>query len=87
MCFQTQIQAVQQEIDNVLQTASDLEASLASEEQAGHEDEVKFLRGHLQQLYKERVALQEKKNLFLRAQQRGEHYSLCYPLPLSCMSF
>lgn len=87
MCFKTQFQAVQKEIDSVLQKASEMEASLALEQQAGHEDEVKFLRGQLLQLYKARVALHEKNNRFLRAQQRGEHYLLCHHLPLSCMTF
>lgn len=45
----------------------------STKNQAGHEDEVKFLRGQLEQLYKARVALQEKENLLLRGLQGCEH--------------
>ncbi|KAL3141581.1 hypothetical protein ABBQ32_004824 [Trebouxia sp. C0010 RCD-2024] len=67
--IQEQIQEVQQQIENVLTKASEMEELLAQEKQAGNQEEVQYLRGQLEQLYKERVALREEKNLLLRAQQ------------------
>ncbi|KAL3137453.1 hypothetical protein ABBQ38_004744 [Trebouxia sp. C0009 RCD-2024] len=71
MSFENQVLAVQQQIEDVLQKVSDTEASLALEKQAGHEAEVRFLRGQLEQLYRTRVALQEMENRLSPAQQGG----------------
>ena len=70
------IEGVQQQIADVVRKVSDLEAALSAAKQAGDGDEVSFLRTQLEQLYKERVALREEKNILLRAQQGGEHCSL-----------
>ena len=70
------IEGVQQQIADVVRKVSDLEAALSAAKQAGDGDEVSFLCTQLEQLYKERVALREEKNILLRAQQGGEHCSL-----------
>ena len=73
MSSQTQVEGVQQLIADVVRKVSDLEASLLAAEQAGDGDKVCFLRIQLEQLYKEKVALRDKENLLLRAQQGGGH--------------
>lgn len=93
MCFQSQVHPVQQQTEDVL---SDMEAFLALDKQAGHEDEVaisawraiaavqnKSSAGYLPSL---QVALQEKENMPLRAQQGHEYCSLCHDLPPSGMT-
>ena len=71
MSGQTQFEGVQQLIADVARKVSDLEASLVAAEQAGDGGKVSFLRTQLEQLYKKDVALQEEKNLLLRAQGGG----------------
>ena len=70
MSNREQVQEVQQQINFVLQKASEMEESL---KKAGDLEEVRYLRTQLVQLYKERVSLREKETLLLRAQQGGEH--------------
>lgn len=78
MSNQDNIQAVQQQIVEVTEEVSEVKKSLATAKQAGDQEEVQHLRTQLEQLYKVRVALQEKENLLLRAQQGGEHGILCH---------
>ena len=47
---------------------------------AGDGGKVSFLRIQLEQLYKREVALQEEKNILLRAQQEGGHCLYCHHL-------
>ena len=75
------IEGVQQQIADVVRKVSDLEAALSAAEDG---DEVSFLRNRLKQLDKEKVALREKENLLLRAQQGGGHCSLLAPSAHSC---
>ena len=83
MSDQEQIHAAQQQIEGVAEEILEGKTSLAAARKAGDQEEVKFLRGLLEQLYKTRVALQEKENLLLQAQQGGEHCSLCHHPPPS----
>ncbi|KAL3155864.1 hypothetical protein ABBQ32_012868 [Trebouxia sp. C0010 RCD-2024] len=71
MSNQTQVEGVQQLIADVARKVSDLEASLVVAKQAEDREEVNWLRTQLEQFYKNQVALQEKENLLLRAQQGG----------------
>lgn len=71
MSSQTQVEGVQQQIADVARKVSDLEASLVAAKQAGDGGEVSFLRTQLEQLYRKDVALQEEKNLLLRAHGGG----------------
>lgn len=64
-------QPLHHQIAGVTRKASDLEVSLAAADKAGNGDEVKFLRDQLVQLATERLCLQERMNLLLRAQQGG----------------
>ena len=73
-----QIEGVQQQIADVVRKVSDLEAALSVAKQAGDGVEVSFLRTQLEHLYKERVALREKENILLRAQQGGGRCSLLH---------
>ena len=84
MSSQTQLEGVQQQIADVHQKISDLEASLVAAKQAEDGDEVSFLRDRLKHLDKKEVALREEKNLHLRAQQGGGHCSLLPPSAHSC---
>ena len=68
---------MQQQIAEVVRKVSDLEAALSAAKQAGDGDEVSFLRGRLEQLDKQAIALREEKIILLRAQQGGGH---CSPL-------
>lgn len=81
MSVQNQVQAVQRQIEDNLRKVSDTEASLALEKQAGDKEEVKHLRGRLEQLDKIRVCLHEEENLLLRALQGGDLLSI---LSLAC---
>ncbi|DBA86734.1 TPA: hypothetical protein ACH3X2_005425 [Trebouxia sp. C0005] len=67
-----QVEGVQQQIADVVRQVSDLETALSAAKQAGDGDEVSFIRTQLEQLYKKEVALREKENLLLRAQQGGQ---------------
>ncbi|DBB00786.1 TPA: hypothetical protein ACH3X1_000718 [Trebouxia sp. C0004] len=84
MSSQTQVENVQQQIEGAAQEVSEVKASLSAAKHAGDGDEVNFLRIQLEQLYKKEVALREKENLLLRAQQgvAGEHeeYNMGAPL-------
>lgn len=71
MSSQTQLESVQQQIEDVAQEVSEVKASLSAAKQAEDGDDVSFLRDRLKQLDKEKVALREKENLLLRAQQGG----------------
>ena len=73
MLSQTQVENVQQQIEGVVQEISEMKASLSAAKQAGDREEVNFLRIQLEQLYKKEVALRDKENLLLRAQQGGGH--------------
>ena len=73
MSSQTQLESVQQQIEGVAQEVSEVKASLSAAKQAEDRDEVNHLRTQLEQLYKKEVALREKENLLLRAQQGGGH--------------
>ena len=79
MSSQPQLDIVQQQIESVAQEVSEVKASLAAAKQAGDGDEVSFLRIQLEQLYKTEVALREKENILLRAQQGGGCCSLLPP--------
>jgi len=83
MSVQNQVQAVQQQIEDNLRKVSNMEASLALEKQAENKQEVKHLRGRLEQLDTDRVCLREVKNLLLQALQGGGDCSLYYHLPHS----
>ena len=72
------------QIEGVAQEVSELEASLSAAKQAEDGDEVSFLCDRLKQLDKEKVALREKENLLLRAQQGGGNCSLLPPSAHSC---
>ena len=76
MSSQTQLESVQQQIEGVAQEVAEVKASLSAAKQAEDGDEVSFLRDRLRQLDKEKVALRDKENLLLRAQQEGGHRSL-----------
>ncbi|DBB17865.1 TPA: hypothetical protein ACH3X3_002882 [Trebouxia sp. C0006] len=71
MSSETQLDGVQQQIADVGRAVSNLEASLAGAERAGDDRKVEFLRDRLKALDKKEVALREKENLLLRAQQNG----------------
>lgn len=58
MSNREQVQKVQQQMENVLRKASEIEVSLAA---AGDAEEVTFLRNQLEQLHKEKVSLREEK--------------------------
>lgn len=73
MSSQTQVENVQQQIEGVAQEVSEVKVSLSAAKQAGDREEVNFLRIQLEQLYKKEVALRDKENLLLRAQQGGGH--------------
>ena len=73
MSNQNQVQAVQQEIAAVLQESLEVKASLAAAGHAGNEQDVKYFRGRLEQLDREKNHLREETNLLLRAQQGGAH--------------
>lgn len=76
MSSETQLDGVQQQIADVGRAVSNLEASLAGAERAGDDRKVEFLRDRLKALDKKEVALREKENLLLRAQQNGGYCSL-----------
>ena len=78
-----EIRGVQQQIAEVGRRILELEAALSAAKQARDGVEVSFLRGRLEQLDKQAVALREKDNLLLRAQQRGGHCSLLHHQLLS----
>ena len=61
-------------------SVSDLEAALVTADQAGDGGKVSFLRTQLEQLYKDKVALREEKNLLLQAQQGGGIALCCHHL-------
>ncbi|DBA80022.1 TPA: hypothetical protein ACH3X2_007520 [Trebouxia sp. C0005] len=67
-----QVEGVQQQIADVVRQVSYLETALSAAKQAGDGDEVSFIRTQMEQLYKKEVALHEKENLLLRAQQGGQ---------------
>ena len=73
MASQQQVLAVQQEIKDVRGEISEVKTSLAEEKKAWHKKEVDFLWGRLEKLDTQLVSLREKENLYLRAQQGGEH--------------
>ena len=73
MSSQTQLESVQQQIEGVAQEVSEVKASLSAAKQAEDREEVSFLRIQLEHLYKKEVALRDKENLLLRAQQGGGH--------------
>ena len=60
-----------------------MEALLAAARPAGDLEGVHHRRTQQEQLYKAGAALQEEKNLLLRAQQAGAPYSSCHHLPHS----
>ncbi len=78
MTSQPQLQAVQQQIEDVLGKVSEMEKLLAAAKHAGDSDEVTFLRKRLEQLDRERNNLREKENILLRAQPGGQPYSRCH---------
>ena len=78
-----QVEGVQQQIADVVRQVSDLETALSAAKQAGDGDEVSFIRTQMEQLYKKEVALHEKENLLLRAQQGGRDCSLLHHQCLS----
>ncbi|KAL0039221.1 hypothetical protein WJX77_011871 [Trebouxia sp. C0004] len=84
MSSQTQVENVQQQIEGAAQEVSEVKASLSAAKHAGDGDEVNFLRIQLEQLYKKEVALREKENLLLRAQQGG---GPCSEFALTTCSF
>lgn len=71
MSSQTQVEDVQQQIEVFNHEVSEVTASLAAAKKDGDKEEVRSLHTQLEQLYKERVALRDKENLLLRAQQGG----------------
>ncbi len=75
MTSQHQLQAVQQQIEDVLGKVSELEKLLAAAKHAGDGDEVTFLHKRLEQLDRKENSLREKENLLLRAQPGGQHCS------------
>ena len=75
-----QLEGVQQQIADVGRAVSNLEASLLAAKQANDAREVEFLRDRLKTMDKKEVALHEKENLLLRAQQAGRYFSLLPPL-------
>lgn len=76
MSSETQLDDVQQQIADVGTAVSNLEALLAGAERAGDDRKVDFLRDRLKALDKKEIALHEKNNLLLRAQQNGGYCSL-----------
>jgi len=66
----SQMQAVQQEIDNVKAEIQATKQELAAAEQADDGAKVDFLRNSL-------LALREKENIILRAQAPGQHCLPC----------
>ena len=76
MSSEVQLEGVQQQIADVGRVVSNLEASLVAAKQAGDDREVEFLCDRLRTVDKQEVALREKENLLLRAQQGGGYGSL-----------
>ena len=73
----SQMQAVQQEIDNVKAETQATKQELASAEQAGDEAKADFLRKKEVELRKERNSLREQQTILLRAQAPGQHCLPC----------
>lgn len=85
MSSQDALQAVQQQIRNVFQELSELEASLPLKRKAGHEGNVKDLQGQLKDLATKESLLQEKGNPFLQARQGGKQSASVLLQPLLCL--
>lgn len=78
MSNREEVQAVQQQIDFVLEEVTEVKVTLAAAEQADNQEKVRHLRSRLEQLEREENNLRELKNLLLTGQQGGE--------PPTCMT-
>ncbi len=74
----SQLQAVQQQIEDVLGEVSEVKTTLAAAEQAEDGEQVRFLRNRLEQLDRKENNLREKENILLRAQPGGQHCTYCH---------
>ncbi len=89
MTSDSQMQAVQQDIDRANAIIIKAEGELAAAKQAGDKAEVAFLRESLLELRKEVVELRRGQNTLLKlltkAQEQGQHRLLTASLGITCM--